>query len=224
MIKQGQATTDELGSRLRSFGPIDVRLLIRRTAEGLLVVTGVVNAGDDLSGLEERTYDYGEVLFIKAVVDGDDLADWLTRKSGEVHGLTFSLPEPSPNCSWFHSESFTHARYGTRFTTPHTEYEVIPQGRIETPMPGAVLAGAGLPFFPDVNVASASVLFGEHSMPAGPDHPFRADAGQDRPRRSVPRDGRGVADRTGRPGAWRRCRRGAASGVLGGGRTRGACG
>ena len=167
MIKQGQATIDELGSTLRALGPVDVRLLVRRTPEGLSMVTVVAKAGDDLSGLEERTHDYGDVLFIKAAIDGDELAGWLTRRSGEVHGLTFSLPEPSPSCSWFHSESFTHARYGTLSTTPHTDYEVIPQSRIEPPMPGTVLAGAGLPFFPDVNVAAASVLFGEHSMPAG---------------------------------------------------------
>lgn len=169
MIKQGHATTDQLGSTLGSLGPVDVRLLIRRTDEGLALVTGVVNAGEDLSGLDARTYDYGDVLFIKAAVDGDDLAGWLARKSGEVHGLTFSLPEPSPSCSWVHWESLTHAGYGTRFTTPHTDYQVIAQNsqnRAEPPMPGAVLAGAGLPFFPDVNVAAASVLFDMHAMPA----------------------------------------------------------
>ena len=166
MIKQGHATIDELGSRLGSLGPIDVRLLIRRTDKELLMVTSVVNAGEDLAGLAERTYDYGDVLFIKAFVHGDDLAAWLTRRSGEVHGLTFSLPEASPTCSWAHWESFTHAGYGTRLTTPHTDYQVISQNRAEPPMPGTVLASAGLPFFPDVNVAAASVLFGVHSMPA----------------------------------------------------------
>lgn len=166
MIKQGRATTDELGNRLRSLGPADVRLLIRRTPDGLSMVTGVVNAGQDLAGFAGGTYDYGDVLLVKAVVDGDDLAGWLKRESGEVNGLTFSLPEPSPSCSWVNWESFTHAGYGTRITIPHTDYQVISQSRIEPPMPGTVLAGVGLPFFPDVNVAAASVLFGEHSMPA----------------------------------------------------------
>ena len=164
MIKQGRASIDELGSRLRSLGPVDVRLLIRRSAEGLSMVTAVVNAGQDLAGLAEGTYDYGDVLFIKAVVVGDDLAGWLAEGSGEVDRLHFSLPEPSPNCLWGHWESLTHASYGTLFTTPHTDYQVTPQDRIEPPMPGAVLAGADLPFFPDVNVAAASILFGEHSM------------------------------------------------------------
>ena len=122
-------------------------------------------ARTSLSSLKE-THDYGDVLFIKTTVDGDDLAGWLARKSGETDGLMFSLPEPSPTCSWVHQESFTHANYGTLFTTPHTSYDVISQNRIEPPMPSAVLAVAGLPFFPDVNVAAASMLFGVHSMPA----------------------------------------------------------
>ncbi len=128
------------------------------------MVTCVVNVGQDLAKLAEGKYDYGDVLFIKAVVDGGDLAGWLAGESGEVDGLSFSLPDPSPDCTWSHSESLTHARYGTLFKTPHTDYHVTPQNRIEPPMPGAVLAGAGLPFFPDVNVAADSILFGEHSM------------------------------------------------------------
>ena len=98
------------------------------------MVTGVVNAGQDLAEFAEGTYDYGDVLFIKAVVDGDDLAGWLAQESGEVDGLTFSLPESSSNCSWGHWESLTHAGYGTLFTTPHTDYQVIPQNRLEPPM------------------------------------------------------------------------------------------
>ena len=155
---------DELGSTLRSLGPADLRLLIRRTDEGLSVVTCVVNVGQGLAEFAEGTYDYGDVLFIKAVVDGGDLAGWLVGGSGEVDGLTFSLPDPSPDCPWSHSESLTHARYGTLFKTPHTDYHVTAQNRLEPPMPGAVLAGAGLPFFPDVSVAAAAVLFDEHSM------------------------------------------------------------
>ena len=89
MIGQGHPSIDELGSRLRSLGPADVRLLIRGTAEGLSMVTGVVNAGQDLAEFAEGTYDYGDVLFVKAVVDGDDLAGWLAEESGEVDGLTF---------------------------------------------------------------------------------------------------------------------------------------
>lgn len=166
MINRGQASIDELGGRLRSLGPADVRLLIRRTAEGLSVVTSVVSAGRDLADLAEGTYDYRDVIFVRAVIDGDDLADWLTGRSGEVDGLSFALPELSPSCPWAHRESHTHAGYGTLFTTPHTDYDVIPQNRIDPPMPGAVLAGDGLPFFPDVNVAAASVLFDMHSMPA----------------------------------------------------------
>lgn len=164
MIKQGRASMDELGSRLLSLGPVDMRLLIRRTGEGLSVVSCVINAGQDLAEFAEGTYDYDDVLFIKAVLDGGDLAGWLAGKSGEVAGLTFSLPDPSPDCLWIHWESFTHADYGTLFTTPHTDYRVTPQDRIEPPMPGAVLAGVDLPFFPDVNVAAAAVLFDEHSM------------------------------------------------------------
>lgn len=100
MIKQGQSTIEELGTTLRALGPIDQRLPIRWAPEGLSVVTGVVNAGEDLSGVAERTYACGDVLFIKAVVDGDDLASWLTGKNGKPIPCSCALaPEPISNLS-----------------------------------------------------------------------------------------------------------------------------
>ena len=77
------------------------------------------------------------------------------------------MPEPTTSCSWQRWESRRHAHYGTLFTTPHTEYQVLSQDRPDPLWPGTVFAGAGLPFFPDVNVAAASLLFGVHSMPGG---------------------------------------------------------
>ena len=167
MIGQGHASIDELETKLRTLGPADVRLLLHRAAEELSLVTVVVNAGLDTGAVAEETYDYGEIAFAKAVLDGADVADWLTGGSGEVGGLTFTVPEPTTSCSWQRWESRRHAHYGTLFTTPHTDYPILSQNRRDPPWPGTVLAGAGLPFFPDVNVAAASVLFDVHSMPGG---------------------------------------------------------
>ena len=164
MISQDQATIAELGSRLRSCGPLNVRVMTRPTDGEHLLVTSVVNAGQDNAGFEEGTYDYGDVAFAKAVLDGSDVADWLTNRSGEVDGLTFSLPELSSNCRWEHWQSLGYARYGTRFTMPHTEYTVgVAQDRPQSSMSGTPLAGAGLPFFPNEWLAFASVLLDDHS-------------------------------------------------------------
>ncbi len=120
-----------------------------------------------MAALADETYDYGEVVFLKAVLDGADVADWLAEGRGEVGGLTFTLREPTADCSWERWESRRQAHYGTLFAMPHTDYRVLSQNSTQPSWPGTVLAGAGLPFFPDVNVAAASVLFGVHSMPGG---------------------------------------------------------
>ena len=167
MIEQGHASIDEFERKLRTLGPADVRLLVHRAGEERSLVTVVVNAGLDTTAIAEETYDYGEVAFVKAVLDGDDVADLLMGGSAEVGGLKFTVPAPTPSCSWNRRESRTHADHGTLFTTPHTDYRVDSQSRKDPPWPGTVLAGAGLPFFPDVNVAAASILFDVYSMPGG---------------------------------------------------------
>ena len=167
MIRQGCATIDEFERKLRTIGLADVRLLVHRAAEERTLVTAVVNADLDTAAVAEETNDYGEVVFLKAVLDGNHVADWLMGGSGEVGGLTFAVPEPTTSCSWQRWESRRHAHYGTLFATPHTEYEVLSQDQPDRPWPVTVLAGAGLPFFPDVNVAAASLLFAVHSMPGG---------------------------------------------------------
>ena len=167
MIEQGQASLDEVGRKLQTLGPADVRLLVHRDADELSLVTVVVNAGLDTADLADETYDYGEVVFVKAVLDAGHVSDWLRKRTGEAGGLTFAVRESNPNCSWDRSESRTHARYGTFFATPHTDYHVPSQDLQDPLWPGTVLAGTGLPFFPDVNVAAASLLFDVHSMPGG---------------------------------------------------------
>ena len=166
MIEQDHSTIDELGGKLRSLGPVGVRLMVRRTDEEHSLVTGVVDAGRDIARFDEATWDYGHVAFIKVVIDGSIVADWLTDASGEVGGLKFSLPEPSPDCLWIRSASLTYARYGTRFTMPQTEYSVIPRNRTEQSWPRTPLAGVGRPFFLNEEVAAASVLLGDHSTTA----------------------------------------------------------
>lgn len=167
MISQGQASIDELRTTLRSLGSVDLRLLVQGVAEERSLVTAVINAGGDIAAATEEVYDYGDVVFAKAFVGGEDVADWLTRGTGEIGSLRFSVPDPGGNCSWNRWPSRRHAHYGTLFTTPHTEYSVPAQNRTEPRHRGAVLAGAGLPFFRDVNVAVASVLFDIHSMRGG---------------------------------------------------------
>ena len=166
MIEQGHSTIDELGSRLRSSGTVRVRLMMRRTDEGLCLVTGIVEAGEDSAGFEEAQYDYGHVAFVKAVLDSSTVADWLTGGSGEVDGLEFSLHEPSPDCHWIRSASRTYGRYGPLLTVPHTEYSISSGNRTEQLSRGIPLAGVGRPFFPDETAAAASLLLDDHSAPA----------------------------------------------------------
>ena len=163
MIERGESTIDELGNKLRSLGPVHVRLMVRQTDEGPLMASVIVNAGHDNAGFGEATYDYGDVAFVRAVLDGSTVADWLLRRSGEVDGVQFSLPEPQRNCFWDHVESRTHAYYQTFFATPHTDYRVHFLTRTEPSRPKAPLAGAGLPFYEDETVAAASVLLDDHS-------------------------------------------------------------
>ena len=166
MIKQDRSTIDELGNTLRSLGPVDVRLMMRRTDEGLCLASGIVEAGGDGAGFEEATYDYGHLAFVKAVLDGSTVADWLVGGSGEVDGLEFSLPEPSPDCLWERTASLAPGRYGTRLRVPHTEYLITLANRTEPPSHGIPLAGVGRPFFPGETAAAASLLLDDHSAPA----------------------------------------------------------
>ena len=174
-ITQGRSTIDELAERLRSIGPVSARLMMRRSDEGLRLVTGLVDAGGDTAGFEEVTYDYGRVAFAKAVLDGFIVADWLTSGSGEVDGLEFPLPELSPDFPWELTASRASGRYGTRLTVPHTEYSLSLPGQTEPPSHGTLLAGARLPFFLDERAAVASALLDDHSVPA--------------PNRSIPTEG-----------------------------------
>ncbi len=165
MIGQGQSSIAEFEERLRSLGPADVRLLLYRSAEGHSLGTAVVNAGPDIAAGVDETYDYGEVVFVRAVLDGNRLADWLTVGSGEVNRLTFAVPEPATNCSWIRWESRTPAYRRPPFTTPHTAYEIPSRDSNEPHLSHTLLVGAGLPFFPDINVAAASVLLDIHALP-----------------------------------------------------------
>ena len=167
MINQGHATIDELQTTLRSLGSVDLRLLVQEVDGERSLVTAVVNAGRNLDAAADEVYDYGDVAFAKAIIGGDHVADWLAGGTGEVGSLSFSVPKAGGNCSWVRWPSRRHAHYGTLFTTPHTDYAVSPQNRTQPPQRGNVLAGAELPFFPDVNVAVASVLFDIHSMRSG---------------------------------------------------------
>ncbi len=165
MIRRDRSTIDELGDTLRSLGPVDVRLMMRRTEEGFCLVTGVVAAGGDSAGFEEATYDYGPVAFVKTVVDGPTVADWVTTESGEVDGLEFSLPGPSPDCPWERTASLAPGRYGARLKVPHTEYSITLAKRTEPLSRGTPLAGVGRPFFPEEMAAAASLLLDDHSAP-----------------------------------------------------------
>ncbi len=165
MIERGRSTIDELGNTLRSLGPVDVRLMMRRIDEGLCVVAGIVDAGKDSAEFEEATYDYGHVAFVKAVLDGSAVADWLAGGSGEVDGLEFSLPEPSPECLWERLASRAYGRYGTRLTVPHTEYSITLAKQTEESPHGIPLAGEDRPFFPNETAATASLLLDDHSAP-----------------------------------------------------------
>ena len=165
MIEQGRSNIDELGNTLRSLGRVSVRLMMRRTAEGLCLVTGVVEAGEDGAGLKEAKYDYGHVAFVKAVLEGSTVAAWLTGGSGEVDGLEFSLPEPSPNCRWERLASHAYGRYGIRPTVPCAEYSISLGNQTEQLSRGMPLAGEGRPFFPDETAAVASLLLDDHSAP-----------------------------------------------------------
>ena len=166
MIEQGRSTIGELGSTLRSLGPVGVRLMMRRSDEGFCLVTGIVEAGGDSAGFEEAKYKYGHVAFVKTVLDGSTVADWLTAEGGEVNGLEFSLPEPSPECLWQRTASLAPGRYGTRLTVPHTEYSLALAKRTEPLSHGIPLAGAGRPYFPNEIAAAASLLLDDHSAPA----------------------------------------------------------
>ena len=166
MIEHGESTIDVLGNKLRSLGPVHVRLMVRQTDEGPLMASVIVKAGQDNAKLGEAKYDYGDVAFVKAVLDGATVADWLLRRSGEVDGVQFSLPEPQPNCFWDRLESRTYAYYQTPFATPHTDYKVHFPNRRESSRPKTPLAGAGLPFFQDETAAAASVLLDDHSAPS----------------------------------------------------------
>ena len=171
VIEQGQADIADLISKLRSLGLTEVRLLVHQAGGEPSLVTAVVNAGLDVAGVTNETYDYGDVALARAVLDGNDVADWLASGKGKVDGLTFVVPEPSPNCSWIHSGSRSNARYGTLLAPPHTEHHVLAAERPVLHFPYEVLAGAGLPLFPDPYVATASVLFDVHSVPGGPTVP-----------------------------------------------------
>ena len=167
MLEQGQSDIDEFGETLRSLGAVDVRLLLCRAAKQLSLVTAVVNAGPTAAAHPEETYDYGHVVLIRAALEGKRVAEWLTRGRGEYGGINFSLQEPTTNCTWIRWASRTHATHGTFFPTPHTDYQVGTTNGTATLFPNSVLAGHGLPFFPDVNVAAASILFDVHSVTAG---------------------------------------------------------
>ncbi len=95
MIGQGHLDRREFEELLRTLGPADARLLLRRTADGCSLVTLVVTAGRAPAGPSSETYDYGETVLARAVVDGGALADWLSRGNGELAGLTFAVPEPA---------------------------------------------------------------------------------------------------------------------------------
>ncbi len=166
MIRQGRSTIDELGNTLRPLGPVDVRLRMRPTAEGLCLVTGIVEAGGDGAGFEEATYDYGQVAFVKAVLDGSAVAGWLAGGSGEAGGLKFFVPKPGPDCLWRRTASLAPGHYGTRLTVPHTEYSLTLAKPTEPLSHGIPLAGVGRPFFPDETTAAASLLLDDHSVPA----------------------------------------------------------
>ena len=166
MIEQGRSTIGELGSALRSLGPVGVRLMMRRTDKGFCLVTGIFEAGEAGTGFEEAKYDYGRVAFVHAVLDGSTVADWLAAENGKVDGLEFSLPEPSPDCLWQRTASRAPGRYGTRLTVPHTEHSLALTKRTEPLSHGIPLAGAGRPYFPNEIAAAGSLLLDEHSAPA----------------------------------------------------------
>ena len=171
MIGQGHLDRRGFEGLLRTLGPVDARLLLRRPGDDCSLVTIVVNAGRAPAGQASETYDYGEIVLARAVVDGSSLADWLSRGTGELAGLTFAVPEPAPSCLWERRESRRHATYTTLFATPHTEYRLRSTDGQRPPWPSGVLAGPGLPFYPHVDVAAASVLLDIDSLPGGSDIP-----------------------------------------------------
>ena len=165
MIEQGQQSVEEFGEALRALRHADVRVLLCRLDERVSMLTAVVNAVQGSAEYHGFTHDYGDFVFAAARLDGECVADWLADRRGKVDGIGFSLPEPT-GCRWTRRQSGTYATGGTLLSMPQTDYEVGTANRAGMLVP-AVLAGRGLPFFPDVNVAAASLLFDIHSTPSG---------------------------------------------------------
>lgn len=166
MIRQGHSTIDELVTTLRPLRPVCIRGVVQRTDDGPLMVAAIAEAGRGSAGFDEATYDYGHVAFIKAVIDGSMVADWLDSRRGEVDGVKFFLPQPSPNCNWVRHASRAYSRYATLSAVPHTEYSVDLGNQKEQVSTGIPLAGVGQPFFRDEKMAAASVLLDEHAAPS----------------------------------------------------------
>ena len=166
MIRQGHSTVDEVVTTLRPLGPVCIRGMVQRTDDGPLMVAAIAEAGRGSAGFDEATYDYGHVAFIKAVIDGSMVADWLDSRSGEIDGVKFSVPQPSSHCNWVRRASRAYSHYATLSTMPQTEYSVGLGNRTDQMSTAIPLAGVGQPFFRDEKMAAASVLLDDHSAPS----------------------------------------------------------
>jgi len=156
-IDYGPMTTDDLLSTVRELPIVDLRLMLHRTSDGLILHTSVGNAAPDSANQATFHYDYGEFMFAGVLVSGAELAAWFSAGKAEVGQLTFQVPTiGNASASRYTSRA---PRKGRPFPWPRRTFQIYSPERVDLTYPPRVLSAPGQPFFPDLVSATDALLF-----------------------------------------------------------------
>lgn len=113
------------------------------------------------------TYNYGRAAFLAGTVTGDQAADWLRSQAGQASSsgaqpttYDFQIPQWHENVNWRKYRSYQPYDL-TALRWPYVRYEVYyPNAHNFQESDTDLLVSAGCPFFPNLQIALAQLVYG----------------------------------------------------------------
>jgi hypothetical protein len=96
MRESESLTLTEFATDLGSLPTVSVRLMLTKAeseGRGWVMRAAAMKVAPDIPAAGWTLYDYGSVAFVANSLSGAEIADWFSKRKGEIAGLEFEVPE-----------------------------------------------------------------------------------------------------------------------------------
>lgn len=175
-MDSGNINLSELASKLETAPTVFFRMALKNTDGQWRLHTLMLDVLPQEANEQwpTFTYDYGRAAFLAGTVTGDQAVDWLRSQAGQVSGsgaqpttYGFQTPQWHENVNWRKYRSYQPYEL-TVLPWPYVRYEVYyPNAHNFQESDTDLLVSEGCPFFPNLQIALAQLVYGAKEWDQG---------------------------------------------------------